>query len=163
MSSGPTEMKLHELADACGVSARTVRYYVQRGLLPAPVFRGRDTAYGEEHRIRLLAIKKLQQAYLPLDAIERELERRSFSELREIAEGKRNIERPARVPSREPSLAEGVPSWPEEVPPPRVHPHPRAGGERYERYVLAPGLELHVSENASEDVKRWAERIRRQS
>ena len=33
--------KLDDLAAAAGVSPRTVRYYVQRGLLPAPPFRGR--------------------------------------------------------------------------------------------------------------------------
>src|ERR687891_1472122 len=81
------EWKLAELADACGVSARTVRYYVQRGLLPAPVFKGRDTAYGEEHRTRLLAIKSLQEKYLPLDAIEVELRRRTPDELAELARG----------------------------------------------------------------------------
>lgn len=148
MSSSPTELKLAELAEACGVSPRTVRYYVQRGLLPAPVFRGRDTAYGEEHRVRLLAIKKLQEAYLPLDAIERELKQRPLSELREIAEGAPLVSPPA------PGAASV---------PPAQEVAPQRSSERYRRFVLAPGLELHLSEDASEEVKQWAERIRRQS
>ena len=57
------------LAELGGVTRRTVRYYVQRGLLPAPAFRGKDTAYGPEHLVRLRAIRRLQEAFFPLDAI----------------------------------------------------------------------------------------------
>jgi DNA-binding transcriptional MerR regulator len=73
--------KLEELARAADISPRTVRYYVQRGLLPAPAFRGRDTAYTGEHLVRLRAIRKLQDDYLPLDAIAVELERRSAEDI----------------------------------------------------------------------------------
>jgi len=80
--------KIDELARAAGMSARTVRYYVQRGLLPAPAFKGKDTAYGHEHLVRLKAIRKLQEAYFPLDAIAAELEGRTPTELERFAEGK---------------------------------------------------------------------------
>ena len=76
-----TEPKLDELAERAGVSPRTVRYYIQRGLLTAPAFRGADTAYGEEHLVALRAIKKLQEAYWPLDAIGGALANRSPAEL----------------------------------------------------------------------------------
>lgn len=62
--------KLDELAQAAGVSARTVRYYVQRGLLPPPVFRGPDTSYGADHLARLERIRELQARHLPLDEIQ---------------------------------------------------------------------------------------------
>ena len=55
---GDDVYKLEELARAAGTSPRTVRYYVQRGLLPAPAFRGKDTAYGPEHLVRLRAIRQ---------------------------------------------------------------------------------------------------------
>src|SRR5438093_3979309 len=77
--------KLDELARQAGVSARTVRYYVQRGLLPPPVFRGRDTVYSTEHLLRLKAIRRLQAQFLPLDAIQQELERCSPEALRRLA------------------------------------------------------------------------------
>ena len=80
--------KLDELARAAGMSARTVRYYVQRGLLPAPAFRGKDTAYAHEHLVRLKAIRRLQEAYFPLDAIAAELASRSLAEIERIADGK---------------------------------------------------------------------------
>jgi DNA-binding transcriptional MerR regulator len=124
--------KLEELAAAAEVSPRTVRYYVQRGLLSAPEFRGRDTVYGEDHLARLRAIRKLQDQYLPLDAIQAELARRSRGELEKIAER----------------------------PPPA--PASPARGEALQRYVLAPGVELLVSERANEalvdEVKAAVER-----
>lgn len=80
--------KLDELARAAGMSARTVRYYVQRGLLPPAAFRGKDTAYGHEHLVRLRAIRRLQEAFFPLDAIAAELEARPLAEIERIAEGK---------------------------------------------------------------------------
>jgi DNA-binding transcriptional MerR regulator len=64
-----TMFRLEDLARAADVSARTVRYYVQRGLLPAPEFRGKDTAYGPEHLSRLRVIKRLQQERLPLEGL----------------------------------------------------------------------------------------------
>jgi DNA-binding transcriptional MerR regulator len=79
--------KLDELARAAGMTARTVRYYVQRGLLPAPAFRGKDTAYEPEHLLRLRAIRRLQAAYFPLDAIAAELDGRTAGEIERIADG----------------------------------------------------------------------------
>jgi DNA-binding transcriptional MerR regulator len=114
--------KLEELATEAGVSPRTVRYYVQRGLLPAPEFRGRDTVYDEEHVVRLRAIRRLQERHLPLDAIQAELARRTAAELERLP--------PAASP----------------VPVPLPRPLPRA--ESLQRLVLAPGVELLVSEGA---------------
>ncbi len=79
--------KIEELAAEAGVSPRTVRYYVQRGLLPAPEFRGKDTAYGREHLLRLQAIKRLQQQHMPLDEIQVRLASASEAELSRIARG----------------------------------------------------------------------------
>lgn len=149
------EWKLQELADACGVSPRTVRYYVQRGLLPAPVFRGRDTAYGEVHRERLLAIKRLQQQFLPLDAIEVELARRSPDEIRALADGRGAP--PGPVTPKAPIVA-APPRPPTFTPHPQ--PIPRMGA-LWERVPLARGLELHVAEDAEPSVRRLVEEIRR--
>ena len=73
----PLRLKLDELAERAGVSPRTVRYYVQRGLLAAPEFRGPDTVYEAEHLARLKAIRVLQSRHLPLDAIQEALTGRS--------------------------------------------------------------------------------------
>jgi DNA-binding transcriptional MerR regulator len=60
-----------DLAELAGVSRRTVRYYVQEGLLPAPLGLGRGNHYGQEHLERLLRVKALQEAGRSLDEIRR--------------------------------------------------------------------------------------------
>ena len=62
-----------ELADLGGVSRRTVRYYVQEGLLSAPLGVGRGRHYGPEHLEQLLKVKALQEQGRTLDEIRREL------------------------------------------------------------------------------------------
>ena len=58
-----------DLADLGGISRRTVRYYVQEGLLPAPLGLGRGRHYGREHLDQLLRVKALQEAGRTLDEI----------------------------------------------------------------------------------------------
>jgi len=60
---------IDELADLGGVSRRTVRYYVQLGLLPAPLGVGRGRHYGRPHLDRLLEVKAWQETGLSLDEI----------------------------------------------------------------------------------------------
>jgi DNA-binding transcriptional MerR regulator len=60
---------IDELADLGGVSRRTVRYYVQEGLLPAPLGVGRGRHYGRPHLDRLLEVKAWQEHGLSLDEI----------------------------------------------------------------------------------------------
>ncbi len=66
---------VEELAALGGITRRTVRYYVQEGLLPAPLGVGRGRHYGEEHLARLQAVKALQEKGLSLEEVRRELER----------------------------------------------------------------------------------------
>jgi DNA-binding transcriptional MerR regulator len=60
---------VEDLAERGGVSRRTVRYYIQRGLLPPPRGLGRGKHYTEAHLTTLVRIKELQEAAVPLDAI----------------------------------------------------------------------------------------------
>ena len=60
---------IDELADLGGVSRRTIRYYVQEGLLPAPLGVGRGRHYGRPHLDRLLEVKAWQESGLSLDQI----------------------------------------------------------------------------------------------
>ena len=63
-----------ELARRGGVSRRAVRYYVQEGLLPPPEGLGRGAFYRPEHLERLVAIRRLQEQGLRLEAIRRQLD-----------------------------------------------------------------------------------------
>jgi len=60
---------IQDLADLADVSRRTVRYYVQEGLIPAPLGVGRGPHYGQAHLDRLLQVKELQAAGRSLDDI----------------------------------------------------------------------------------------------
>lgn len=66
MSENETRYGIQELAQLGGVSRRTVRYYVQRGLLPAPTGTGRGKHYTQEHLEVLRRVCALQQAGVPL-------------------------------------------------------------------------------------------------
>jgi DNA-binding transcriptional MerR regulator len=80
------EYGIAELADLGGVSRRTVRYYVQEGLLPAPLGVGRGRHYGPAHLEQLLRVKALQE------------EGRSLTEIRAILAGNRNGSGEPRLP-----------------------------------------------------------------
>jgi DNA-binding transcriptional MerR regulator len=62
-------LSIEELASRGGVSRRTVRYYVQRGLLPRPTGVGRGRHYTEAHLERLIEVRRLQEAGVPLAEI----------------------------------------------------------------------------------------------
>jgi DNA-binding transcriptional MerR regulator len=65
---------LSELSAAADVTPRTIRYYVQQGLLPSPGTRGPGTRYDRAHLDRLQLIRRLQRQHLPLAEIRRRLE-----------------------------------------------------------------------------------------
>jgi Ca-activated chloride channel family protein len=134
------ELTLAQLAKRGGVSARTVRYYIQRGLLPAPAFRGPDTCYAEAHLLGLQAIRALQAAYWPLDAIAAALHGRSADQLRAIAGGTLPELRGTAIDSDAGS------------------PSARTHGSRI---VLRDGLELWLDDRASESVRELAQVIER--
>ena len=110
MDGGQGLYNADELADLGGVSRRTVRYYVQEGLIPAPLGVGRGRHYGQAHLDRLLAVKAQQEAGLTLDDIRAG---------RAAGTGGGGIPRP---------------------------PSPLAR-TTWRRLTLAPGVELHVSQD----------------
>ncbi|MBI3911304.1 MAG: MerR family transcriptional regulator [Armatimonadetes bacterium] len=64
-------MRIKELAEATGVSAQTIHYYLREGLLPPPIKTAPNMAYyGPEHVDDIRLIKELQEKrYLPLSVI----------------------------------------------------------------------------------------------
>jgi DNA-binding transcriptional MerR regulator len=143
--------RLEDLARAADVSARTVRYYVQRGLLPAPEFRGKDTAYGPEHLSRLRAIKRLQQERLPLEEIAARLAGASPAVIERLVDAEADCSAAVTMQAAPTTPSSGSEST---AIPPLV-----TGGERWERFAIAPGLELHLEGGARSDVRRLAQAI----
>jgi DNA-binding transcriptional MerR regulator len=102
---------IEDLAGLGGVSRRTVRYYVQEGLLPAPLGVGRGRHYDRTHLDRLLRVKAWQEAGRSLDDI--------------------------RIALKSPSRIHTAPA--------AVAPMPPIPRSAWSRLQLAPGVELHVS------------------
>ncbi len=68
------QLSISELAEAANLSRRAIRFYVQRGLLPPPLGRGRGRHYDRTHLQRLQRIAELQAAGHSLEAVKRILE-----------------------------------------------------------------------------------------
>jgi len=80
------ETKQYTIEDLCeltGLSRRTIRYYVQEGLIEPPAGRGRGGFYFDSHLNKLRKIKTLQDKGLRLSAILPVLKRREMSEMPE--------------------------------------------------------------------------------
>lgn len=60
---------LDELATLADLPKRTIRYYIQVGLVPRPDGETRAARYGQDHLASLLSIRKWQRAGLSLERI----------------------------------------------------------------------------------------------
>jgi DNA-binding transcriptional MerR regulator len=68
-----TKYKISELAEVAGVTVRTIRYYVSKGLLTPPIEDGMYSYYTEINLKELKLVKAYQEQYLPLDVIREKL------------------------------------------------------------------------------------------
>jgi len=68
-ASPPASYSIGALADAAGVSRRTVRFYVQKGLIDPPAGRGRGAVYSAGHLEQIHAVRRLQREGLDLQTI----------------------------------------------------------------------------------------------
>lgn len=108
-----------DLAALGGVSRRTVRYYVQEGLIPPPTGLGRGHHYGPGHLDALLRVKAMQESGQTLDDIRRSLQGRSGP-----------VGRTARSRSPSPAL-------------PPAEPAP--AHSLWQRVSIAAGVEVHIA------------------
>lgn len=79
-------LTLKELANASDVTERTIRYYIQEGVLPPPFGAGPASRYGIEHLTRLALVRRFKAALLPLSQIKQLLQELSPDELEEVAD-----------------------------------------------------------------------------
>ncbi len=71
------KLSLQQLSERADVSGRTVRFYIQKGLLPGPEGEKRGAYYTDAHLAELLRIRQWQDTGLSLDAIAGLLQARS--------------------------------------------------------------------------------------
>ena len=163
----PITFDLNDLCEAGDVTARTVRYYVQQGLLPSPGL-GAGARYSEGHLARLRLIRRLQREHLPLAEIRRRIEELDDSAVQRLlvtsapaggtpttaavdyvravlggaaaTEPEVQIRNPRPGRSANPT-APSVPPLPDPGHPARPVTHERA---HWERIALTPDIEVHV-------------------
>ena len=158
MLSAATSFDLAELSFQAGVSPRTVRYYIQQGLLPSPEARGPGAHYGPEHLDRIRLIKRLQHEHLPLAEIRRLLKREPAKPpgdakeyIRRVlsgGQGKAADERAlfAVLPQLS-AVREPVPTS-------------KAGARsQWDRIAFSPDVELHVRRPLSREQNKQVERL----
>ena len=75
MAVEANELTIDELAQRVGMTARNVRAYQSRGLIPPPTLKGRTGYYDQEQVARLELIRDLQAEGFNLESIKRILER----------------------------------------------------------------------------------------
>jgi DNA-binding transcriptional MerR regulator len=156
---------LVELSDRARVSPRTIRFYIQQGLIPAPEARGPGAHYGPEHVDRLRLIKLLQREHLPLSEIRRRIEKLPPEEVKRILESE-----PQRRPTSASEyvrrvLSEGAATMNAPAMPvpmlrePRPPKPPAVARSQWEHFTLAPDVELHVRRPGTREDNRRIERL----
>ncbi len=130
--------RIGELAEATGVTRRTIHYYVGRGLLPAPSGAGLGTTYDDEHYYRVLLIKKMQQAYLPLDEIRARLTGLRLQEVQAMLADEVELSPAAHMTVAEPEVRMST---------------------RYERVSLGADVELHFPVEGPARSRELVERV----
>jgi DNA-binding transcriptional MerR regulator len=86
------DLLIGDLAQRAGVSVRTIRYYINEGLLPPPEVRGRYTYYSDNYLYRLELIRRLKDAFLPLKEIRQRMMSLNDEEVREFVLANRPVE-----------------------------------------------------------------------
>jgi DNA-binding transcriptional MerR regulator len=66
-------MRIGELAARSGVTVRTIRYYIEEGLLPEPRLRGKYGDFDESYLQRIRLIQRLKEERLAIPAIRQRL------------------------------------------------------------------------------------------
>ena len=83
---------LEELGQLTDLSPRTIRNYIQKGLLPGAVTRGRNASYTDAHLDRLQCIKIIRdKSGLPLDDLRMVIQSLSEEQIRLIGTGKEEV------------------------------------------------------------------------
>ena len=161
-------MSLRELEERSRVPGRTIRYYIAEGMLPGAGARGKGAAYGEEHLLRLQVIRRLAEQHVPIREIKQRLDGLRLDEMRELLAAEEPAEprspkeyiasmlARARQPDRAPA-----PVSPQrrrnDAPAPTADASPAP--EQWQRWELAPGLELHFRADALNDHRALIARL----
>ena len=158
------DMSISELAERVGVSQRTIRYYIEEGLLPAPIgVGGRQQTFSHEHEIRLRAAKRLRDLGFTVSGARAVLARTPVKELETRLEELSQLQpgepigavwdlwaAPPSPRVAETSVSFGAPRerWA------HAREREKEAESSWRRVALAPGVELHYQPSANEQRDR---------
>jgi DNA-binding transcriptional MerR regulator len=183
-----SDYQIHELAQKAGVSVRTIRFYINEGLLPPPQVQGRYSTYSDEYLERLELIRLLKDQFLPLKEIRARMEGLSQAELRAALglerDRARNFEADENKPAPESGGASALDYISQllnrsdgrledarqmKISSPPVTRSKRGVAEApgeyspqpeaWERIQLAPGIELHVRKPVDRSLRTRLEQL----
>ena len=80
------EYTLEDLSTISGFSLRTLRYYIQEGILQGPDTRGKNASYSQRHLDRIELVQRLKKLHLPLREINHIVENMNPEEISQIRE-----------------------------------------------------------------------------
>ena len=86
------ELTLEDLVNISGLPIRTVRFYIQEGLLPGPDSRGKNARYTEGHLERLEWIQRLKEHHRPLREIRILLNNMTPREIKALLDGQEKMQ-----------------------------------------------------------------------
>ena len=180
-------LTIEELAERAETSVRTIRFYIAEGLLPGPGARGKAASYSGDHLQRLRLIRRLAERHVPLAEMREMLARLSPGDEQSLLseEEERGMQRgqAAQLPSPKDYLATLLhqaqaarqpPTAPSSVVlPAPASPAPAAKtsssrpinglpsqpADVWQRWELAPGVELHVRADMADQQRRLIERL----
>jgi DNA-binding transcriptional MerR regulator len=179
------EYLIGELAEKAHVTVRTIRYYLDEGLLPAPAYRSKYALFSQEHLERLELIRRLKELHLPLEEIKQILAAADDQEIDRLLNAQARPSQPAAAPMMVREQAPGKAAleyidrlragrsavqkredevlYPPKVEPPEPRKTPEAKGEFWERIRLAEGVELNVRVTEDPDLRAKIEELVRVS
>ena len=177
-------LTIEELAERVDIPVRTIRFYIAEGLLPGPGARGKAASYSSEHLLRLRLIRRLAEQRVPLAEMREMLARLSVEDAEALLaeEEERAVQREqaaqapspreylatllqqaqaARLPAAQPAPAplKKAAEASARVAPRPVIPVPRQPNDVWQRWELAPGVELYVRVDVADQQRPLLERL----
>ncbi|MEE2780218.1 MAG: MerR family transcriptional regulator [Myxococcota bacterium] len=166
MTTSTDAYSLSEICTLTGVTQRTVRYYIQQGLLPTASRSGPNVVYPEAFLLRLRLIARLKSEHLPLAHIREQLVSISDDEVSAL------VSTPSPPPAD--TAADYVRALlrpDENSSPPHVptsspgSPTPNTvgfmGQSRWDRVSLSPDVELHIRRPLTREDNARVQRLMR--
>jgi DNA-binding transcriptional MerR regulator len=174
------DISIEDLKQHSGLSVRTLHYYLQLGLLPSPIKRGKYARYSQEHLDRLDLILILKEMRLPLKEIRSTLDSLTPDEIRHYRDKHKSVPLEIGAPKLTSDVTTSSIEHFKNIKNMKVvheniqqikkrktqQPHAsnnqpdQLNQERWQRITLTDGVELHIRESQDKETLNKIEHLR---